>query len=131
DPWCFQHLLPFEDPETGEVLIFTTSSVGGQIATEALAREWAKRLTRKGSRAMPLIKLGVTEMRTKKFGDVARPSFEITGWENTTAPAVSPMRTVNSVEDFSDMKEPPLLSDAEIEAQRAEALRHANEEVPF
>src|SRR5262249_6546437 len=88
DPWCFQHLLPFEDPETGEVLIFTTSSIGGQIATEALARDWAKRLTRTGSRAMPMIRLGVSEMKTKKFGAVARPNFEITGWEDAFAPTV-------------------------------------------
>src|SRR5258708_37662853 len=32
DPWVFQHLLPFENLETGEVLIFVTSSNGGQIA---------------------------------------------------------------------------------------------------
>jgi hypothetical protein len=131
DPWVFQHLMPFEDPETGEVLIFTTSSIGGQIATEALARDWAKRLTRTGSRAMPMIKLGVTQMRTKKYGEVARPHFEVTGWEDAAPAAVTAMRTVNSVEDVPHMDEPPPLSDAEIEAQRAEALRHANEEVPF
>src|SRR5262249_60828916 len=85
-----------------------TSSIGGQIATESLAREWAKRLTRTGSRAMPMIKLGVSQMRTKKYGDVARPSFEITGWEDTTAaPAASPMRTVNDIPDVPDLDGPP------------------------
>src|SRR5262249_38943360 len=36
DPWTFQHLMPFEDPETGEVLIFTTSSIGGGKFTGGL-----------------------------------------------------------------------------------------------
>jgi hypothetical protein len=104
DPWTFQHLMPFEDPETGEVLIFTTSSIGGQIATESLAREWAKRLQRTGSRAMPIIKLGVSQMKTKKYGEVARPHFEITAWEDAVAPAASAMRAVNDGGDnFADV----------------------------
>ena len=47
DPWCFQHLLPFEHLESGEVVIFVTPSVGGMIATEELVREYARRLKRK------------------------------------------------------------------------------------
>jgi len=110
DPWTFQHLLPFENPETGEVYVFTTSSIGGQIATEALAREWAKRIRRTGSRAMPMIRLGVTQMRTKKYGDVARPCFEVVGWEDD-GPAVNTgaMRTVNvsDIPDVPDLDPPP------------------------
>jgi len=139
DPWTFQHLLPFENPETGEVMIFTSSSIGGQIATERLAQEYAKRVRRTGSRALPIIQLGVTEMHTKKYGDVARPHFEIVGWENEVPS--SPMRVVSAREGVvaaarnttpPNMDEPPLLDDDKLEAARAEAFRHANEEdVPF
>ena len=107
DPWTFQHLMPFENLETGELMIFTTSSIGGQIATQNLVREYAQRVKRKGSRALPIIKLDVAQMRTKSFGDVARPHFEVTGWED--APAVSPAnvtRTVN-VDDVPDLDPPP------------------------
>jgi len=108
DPWSFQHLLPLENPETGELLVFTTSSIGGQISTEELVRVYAQRLRRKGSRALPIVRLAVTQMKTKKFGDVARPHFEVTGWEDTTTtPAVSPMRTVNDIPDVPDLDPPP------------------------
>jgi hypothetical protein len=96
DPWVFQHLLPFENPETGEVYIFTTSSIGGQIATEALAREWAKRIKRRGSRALPIVRLAVTQMKTKKYGDVARPCFEVVGWEDDHSRANETVTLVES-----------------------------------
>jgi hypothetical protein len=101
DPWCFQHLLPFEHLESGEVVIFATSSVGGKIATEELVREYARRLKRKGSRALPIVKLASKEMPTKSFGKVLRPYFEVDGWEDApigaavnggpSAPAASEM----------------------------------------
>jgi hypothetical protein len=106
DPWTLQFLLPFEDPETGEVYIFTTSSIGGRIATEALAREWAKRIGRTKSRAMPIIKLGVSQMKTKKYGEVARPHFEVVGWDDAPV-IVSAMRTANEVPDVPDLDPPP------------------------
>jgi len=122
DPWSFQHLLPLENPETGEVYIFTTSSIGGRIAAEQVVQAYAKRLKHTGSRSLPIVQITVSQMSTK---NVARPHFEIVGWED--APAVSAMRTVSKSNDSPHMKEPPPLSDAEIEAQRADALRHANE----
>jgi hypothetical protein len=82
DPWCFQHLLPFENFETGEVLIFATSSAGGQIATEKLVREYARRLKRKKSRALPIAKIAVATFTSKKYGEVLRPHFEVDGWED-------------------------------------------------
>jgi hypothetical protein len=82
DPWCFQHLLPFENLETGEVLIFATPSNGGQIATEELVREYAYRLKRKKSRALPIVKLAASTFTSPKFGEVVRPLFEIEGWED-------------------------------------------------
>jgi len=88
DPWSFQHLLPFEDMETGEVAIFVTSSIGGKIATEELTRAYARRLKRMKSRANPIIKLASKDMRTKKYGLVPRPYFEVDGWED--APAGDP-----------------------------------------
>jgi len=124
DPWSFQHLLPLENAETGEVYVFTTSSIGGRIATEVVVQEFAKRMKRTGSRSLPIVRLAVTEMKSKKYGAVPRPCFEIVSWEDSPAPAVSTMRTVNNGDDFPHMDEPPPLSDAEIEAMRADALRH-------
>jgi hypothetical protein len=85
DPWSFQHLLPFEHLESGEVVIFVTQSTGGKIATEELVREYARRLKRKGTRALPIVHLASKDMPTRSFGDVPRPYFEIDGWEDAPA----------------------------------------------
>jgi hypothetical protein len=85
DPWCFQHLLPFEHLESGEVVIFVTPSTGGKIATEELVREYARRIKRKGARALPIVKLASKEMPTNAFGKVPRPYFEVDGWEDAPA----------------------------------------------
>jgi len=137
DPWSYQHLLPLEHIETGEVYIFTTSSIGGKIATEVVVQEYAKRLKRTGARALPIIRLGVTEMKSKKYGDVKRPHFEITGWENETP--VSPSRAclarervVAAARDITPPhQEEPKFGDAEIEAMQADVLRHADKDLPF
>ena len=92
DPWSFQHLLPFEHLESGEVVIFVTQSVGGKIATEELVREYARRLKRKRTRALPIVKLASKDMPTNNFGEVPRPYFEIDGWED--APAGDPKESV-------------------------------------
>ena len=42
DPWVFQYLLPLENLETGEVVIFVTQSVGGQRAVSDLAESYGK-----------------------------------------------------------------------------------------
>src|SRR6516165_420649 len=110
DPWSYQHLLPLEHPETGEIYIFTTSSIGGKIATEVIVQEYARRIKRRGSRALPIVRLAVTQMKTKKYGDVARPCFEVVGWEDD-GPAVNTgaMRTVNvsDIPDVPDLDPPP------------------------
>jgi hypothetical protein len=88
DPWVFQYLLPFENIETGEVLIFTTASIGGQQAVRELCDNFAKRI-KNGQRGQPIIQLAVAEMPTKNFGMVQRPNFEIVGWDasgNATTP---------------------------------------------
>src|SRR5262249_2594882 len=113
DPWTFQHLLPLENLETGEVMVFTTSSIGGQIATEELVQQYAKRVRRQKSSALPIVRLAVKEMPTKKVGKVLRPFFEITGREDapaaSAASASNAMRTVNvdDVPDVPDLDPPP------------------------
>jgi hypothetical protein len=89
DPWSFQHLLPCENLESGEVVIFVTSSIGGKIATEEVVREYARRLKRKGTRALPIVKLASKEMPTKLWGNVPRPHFEVDGWEDAPAEGVN------------------------------------------
>jgi hypothetical protein len=81
DPWVYQYLLPLENMESGEVLIFVTPSIGGQRAVREVCDKFAKR-TKKGEYGQPIIKLGTAEMPSKKYGKVPRPAFEIVGWDN-------------------------------------------------
>jgi hypothetical protein len=103
DPWTYQRLMPFENAETGEVVIFTSSSFGGKIALDALVQEFLNHAKRNRSRALPIIRLAVSQMKTKSFGDVARPHFEVVSWED--APSV----------DFAASAETITLSEKEMD----------------
>jgi hypothetical protein len=76
DPWVYQRYLPLEDPETGEILVFVSKSVGGKIALSDLLgifeRNW--------DRGRPIVKLDVSSFKTKEFGMKQRPSFPVVGW---------------------------------------------------
>jgi hypothetical protein len=90
DPWVLQYLMPFENPETGEVVIFITRSVGGRRAVADLCTAWAKRTKRVENCGQPKIKLAVTDMPSKKWGPVKRPLFQIVGWDDREAVEVLP-----------------------------------------
>src|SRR5262249_16501125 len=36
DPWSYQHLLPLENPETGDVYVFTTTSTAGPLPSSPI-----------------------------------------------------------------------------------------------
>jgi hypothetical protein len=86
DPWALQNLLPLEDAETGEFLVFVSGSFGGKIAIEKLCNRVAREISAGRNLGNPTIKLDVAEFNTKKYGKVPRPDFIITGWENEDAP---------------------------------------------
>jgi hypothetical protein len=91
DPWLFQYLLPFEVPSSGEVIIFATASFGGRRAVADLCSAYAKRTKKVENCGQPIIKLGVTDMPTKKFGKVPRPMFEVIGWDEAASGIVEVM----------------------------------------
>jgi hypothetical protein len=75
DPWQQQHILPLEDPETGEYLILVTSSVGGRIAVEKLCNFVGRQYKQKREAGLPVIKLAAKDMPTKFGGTKPRPDF--------------------------------------------------------
>ena len=81
DPWTLQYLLPLETAE-GDLVIFVTSSSGGTRAVSDLCKQYARRLTRTGISAQPVVRLCSSSFTSKKFGEVARPSFDIAGWDS-------------------------------------------------
>ena len=83
DPWVFQFLLPLENIDTGEVVIFVTTSIGGRTAVANLCTAYVKRAKKAPNCGQPVIKLATTEMPTRKFGKVLRPLFEVARWDDT------------------------------------------------
>ena len=81
DPWVFQYLLPLEHVESGDIVVFTTPSVGGKRAVDDLCNAYYRRYKREGTSHMPIVALREAKMPSKKWGDVPRPYFEIIGWE--------------------------------------------------
>jgi hypothetical protein len=92
DPWVFQFLLPLENVDSGEVLIFKTQSFGGKRAVAKLCETWAKRAGRVSGCGSPIVKLAASEMPSKKWGRVPAPHFEIINWDDraTAEPDVLP-----------------------------------------
>jgi len=83
DPWSMQYLLPLEDPESGEIVVFVTPSTGGKRAVSELCGTYARRASRDKNLGLPLVSLRAGEMKTGKYGTVDRPIFKIEGWTNT------------------------------------------------
>jgi hypothetical protein len=107
DPWLMQYLLPLEKVSDGEVVIFTTSSIGGRRAIADLCAAWAKRKRKNANCGQPIARLGKAEMSTKKFGKVPRPEFDIVGWDEPPADAMGPSYSggpppVCSADEFED-----------------------------
>jgi hypothetical protein len=75
DPWQQQNILPLEDVETGEYLIFVTASVGGRIGVEKLCNFVGRQYKQKRQSGLPVVKLGVKDMPTKYGGTKPRPDF--------------------------------------------------------
>jgi hypothetical protein len=93
DPWVLQYLLPMEDPETGEVRIFVTSSTGGRMAISDLVDKYVAKRKRDPALGQPLIRLQKMMMPTTSFGNVPRPQFEIISFDTG---GNAPMREVSA-----------------------------------
>jgi hypothetical protein len=80
DPWSFMNYLPMEDVETGEFVLFSTSSIGGKIAIEKLCNEVAREIKAGCKSGEPIVRLARGTFKTR-FGEIKpRPDFPINGW---------------------------------------------------
>jgi hypothetical protein len=80
DPWCLQYYLPIENAESGEVLIFVTSSSGGRGAIGNLCNLFA----RNTDHGLPVIKLSSSSYRHRTFGRIDTPDFPVLRWQGGT-----------------------------------------------
>ena len=91
DPWVFQYLVPLEDPSTGEVVVFVTSSFGGRRAVGDLCSAFTKRTKKVANCGQPIVKLAVGEMPSRKYGPTKCPLFEVIGWDEAASGAAEVM----------------------------------------
>jgi hypothetical protein len=81
DPWVFQNILPMDDLETREYMIFVTSSVGGKVAVETLCNSVVRAYKKGRQFGLPVIGLATKPFPTK-FGTKPRPHFPIVRWHD-------------------------------------------------
>ena len=100
DPWQHQNLLPLQNTETGELLVFGTTSVTGRRAVGNLIA-FCDRLQIKEPNAYPVIKLQVSgfQHRDDRVGWVKVPAFTVVGRapKDSTSPA-----TTSLADDMDD-----------------------------
>lgn len=87
------------------MVIFCTSSFGGRRAVADLCSAYVRRAAKVENWGQPIIKLAVTDMRTKKFGKVPRPNFVVIGWDEPSSDSdVGPPTTppTSSQDEYND-----------------------------
>jgi hypothetical protein len=117
DPWTLQNVVPFENVEIGDLVMFTTSSAGGRMAIEELAKAYSKHVLAGTARGLPIIELQIGSFPSKKFEkDISRPAFPIVDWENPVGPTIIPPepkstkpRTISNdvLDEFNTVEEAP------------------------
>ncbi len=77
EEWKPQYVLPLEDPETGEVVLFVSCSTGGKIGIERLIKATARAVKKGTGDITPLIQLSTGTFPSTEFGTIDCPEFEI------------------------------------------------------
>ena len=68
---------------------FTTTSVGGRKAVQALAVEIATQVEKDQNRPVPIVKLGKDHYTHKSYGRIYTPVFEVVEWMSMDGEAAS------------------------------------------
>jgi hypothetical protein len=100
DPWQHQMLLPLQDIETGELMIFNTSSVTGRRAVGALLTLCERMRVREPDQ-YPVVKLriGGFNHRDERVGWVKTPAFDVVGRTPKGETATATAAIANDLDD--------------------------------
>jgi hypothetical protein len=108
DPWANTRYVYLLDPETAEMLTFSTHTVGGRRCVEDLASA-IKRMRFEHPGATPVVELEAAPMPTQ-HGRKSRPVLKIVGWKFPTAKVIdaappSPVLAPSATVAPSDMND--------------------------
>jgi hypothetical protein len=98
DPWVLQYLVGMEFQDTGDMVVFIGSGIGGQRAVADLCTTWARKDQRSPGCGMPIVKLNKFDYRNQ-YGQQSKPQFDIIGWDSG-GDVVSEINTDNIREDL-------------------------------
>jgi hypothetical protein len=73
-------IVVFFLPRTGEVYRFVSPTAGARIAVEALQEQVEVMKLLRGANVRPIVTLGERHWKTKKYGRILRPHFEVVAW---------------------------------------------------
>ena len=80
-PYAYTVVIRLVDPNNGNFFEFANSTYGAQLAYDHLKEATIVMRSLRGERVTPLVVLSELPMKTKRFGIVMRPHFEIVGWK--------------------------------------------------
>lgn len=126
DPWSFQNVIPLESVNDGTIMLFTSSSVGGKIAIEQLAKAASEAVLAGKARGLPIIELKVGSFKSGYGKDVDRPDFPIVDWENPDPNAA--MKTAPEIIVPEKKKAKVIADDFEDDAPSKSDM---DDEIPF
>ena len=86
DPWFFQWYLPLSSVDDGDTMTFATQSKGGIGAIGKLCSLYGRR---GGRGPLPIIQLGSSSYKNKKYGRIDTPEFPVVRWDDAAAGPVA------------------------------------------
>jgi hypothetical protein len=80
DGWSEQVSIEFTNLDTGEKLLFKTSSHGGRNALKELTKLFGDNMKRGNKRVVPVVNMISTSYKHKDYGKIFTPKFEVIDW---------------------------------------------------
>ena len=78
--WEFQLACHFKDVQSGQELVYASSSVGGKRAIAGVAAEIGARCAAGEEKNVPVVTLGSSDYKHKKYGKIYNPIFDVRRW---------------------------------------------------
>jgi hypothetical protein len=117
NPWAKQFFVPLLTVNDGKLVTFVTGSVGGRIAVGKLCDAFLST-----ERKRPIIKLDIGSFKSKEYGEVDSPAFQIVGYEDEPAEQSPPPPDPTTTP-------PPTV--AALPAKKSKKRGDMDDEIPF
>jgi len=127
DPWQLQWSLPLFNGVSGEEVLYSTDTMGGQDCLSVLLQAFADRIDSNpvDNKILPTVELGTSSYRHPDRGQIHVPVLDIVGW---AAPPNKPRPPLPKAEP---KKLPAAEPQQAVEGPRTSLTSDLNDDVPF